>query len=1058
MLKKVLIGILFLPLLYALCGFAILPWWTINYLPSILKEKANISLNLEKMEFNPFTFELNLNNITLLTPTNEKVSSMEHLYIDYAPLALFKKEILVKTIIVKKPFLDINLDKNGTLNLASLYSTPKETVDENATSSSDLVVPLIFEHIELKDGELNFSDLQPKEPFAISFKQIDYVVNNLNFKKDDLSIHELQAFLQSGEKLTLASSISPESLKLHGEFTAELFPLSPFYKYLLSDSPIKLNRGNLTLKLPFYADLGKEKPIFNINNANFSFENVELNDTIYKKNISLPKFTISDVHFDQEDNISTHQLKLFVKENELLTLSSSMTNEPIKIQGNISIDNLALPAFYDYFASDIPAKMTSSNLFLNAFFDLDLAHKEPLVKVKDANLTLKNTAFATSKKEKIIDFPLLTLEHINFDLNKSAIFAKTVSLDDPFINIQLNKGYQTNLESLFTPKTTAKSTTKKSSQPAWNFELANLNINNASMLIKDNNVKAEPFKLNTFNAKIQNITSDNAKPILYDIKSMLNKKSKLAFQGSFTPSSMKTDLDIKIDNLSLDAIQPYINPFTTLVILEGYLSTDSKINAFFGKNPTIKANSNIKLKSLYTVDDLANPVIAWEQLDLKGLSYASEPSKLSIKKIDLLQPYVNLDIKKDTSTNFANIVKNKSDSSSSSEPLDLFIGPIVIKNAAAHFKDESLPIPFATYINKLNGEISTLDTKNTKPSVMKLEGKIDQYGYANISGSMLPFDFKENANLGILFKNIDMASLTPYSGKFVGYAIKEGKLSMDLSYEIKKGLMEGQNKINLDSLTLGEKIESEDATSLPLELAIAILKDRNGQIDIDLPVSGDMNEPDFKYGGIVWKAIGNLFGSLVTSPFKLLGSMLGIESESLKSVDFMAGSDKLVESEDEKMEQYKTILEKRAELKLFITPTFSEVADTKAIKEQKTNDAIEAIIAKAPKSEDSYGKAIASLFIQKHTPEAYSKLKAELQKEKLDAGAINEMALKKIIESTSITQEELHALAKQRANTIITTLATKFNIPQDRLIQDEDIKEGEAVRNKWIACPISVRN
>ena len=222
---------------------------------------------------------------------------------------------------------------------------------------------------------------------------------------------------------------------------------------------------------------------------------------------------------------------------------------------------------------------------------------------------------------------------------------------------------------------------------------------------------------------------------------------------------MKTDLDIKIDNLSLDAIQPYINPFTTLVILEGYLSTDSKINAFFGKNPTIKANSNIKLKSLYTVDDLANPVIAWEQLDLKGLSYASEPSKLSIKKIDLLQPYVNLDIKKDTSTNFANIVKNKSDSSSSSEPLDLFIGPIVIKNAAAHFKDESLPIPFATYINKLNGKISTLDTKNTKPSVMKLEGKIDQYGYANISGSMLPFDFKENANLGILFKNITLPLL-----------------------------------------------------------------------------------------------------------------------------------------------------------------------------------------------------------------------------------------------------------------------------------------------------------
>ena len=139
-----------------------------------------------------------------------------------------------------------------------------------------------------------------------------------------------------------------------------------------------------------------------------------------------------------------------------------------------------------------------------------------------------------------------------------------------------------------------------------------------------------------------------------------------------------------------------------------------------------------------------------------------------------------------------------------------------------------------------------------------------------------------------------MPSLTPYSGKFIGYAIQKGKLSMDLSYKIKQGLMEGDNKINLDSLTLGEKIESDEATSLPLGLAIAILKDSKGQIDLNLPVSGDSNDPEFRYGAIVWKAIGNLIGGIVTSPFSLIGSILGIETQSLQSIDFAAGASELI--------------------------------------------------------------------------------------------------------------------------------------------------------------------
>ena len=391
------------------------------------------------------------------------------------------------------------------------------------------------------------------------------------------------------------------------------------------------------------------------------------------------------------------------------------------------------------------------------------------------------------------------------------------------------------------------------------------------------------------------------------------------------------------------------------------------------------------------------------------------------------------------------------------DAMAVYIGDIALKRGTTHFQDASLLLPFATFADRLNGNISTLDTKNTKPSVLKLEGKVDKYGYAKIDGSILPFDLKDRANLKIIFKNIDMSSLSPYSGKFVGYAIKEGKLSMDLNYKIKKGLMEGANKINLDSLTLGDKIEIEDATNLPLGLAIAILKDSKGQIDIDLPISGDLNDPQFRYGSIVWKAFGNLIGSILTSPFKLLGSLLGIETENLKSIDFAAGEYALIDSEEEKMDQYRQILEKRTELKLIITPSFNETLDTKALQEQNITAQIEALIPKKTKEDDSYGKTIKKLYIQKYSDDAYSKLLKAYKADNLDVGTINDNLVAKLAESITITPEQLEALAFKRSDVIIQNLITNYKISPDRVLKNKP-QSGNAIREEWVGCDVSVSN
>ncbi len=172
---------------------------------------------------------------------------------------------------------------------------------------------------------------------------------------------------------------------------------------------------------------------------------------------------------------------------------------------------------------------------------------------------------------------------------------------------------------------------------------------------------------------------------------------------------------------------------------------------------------------------------------------------------------------------------------------------------------------------------------------MKLEGVVDEYGLARFAGDLSPFAPTDYMNVTATFRNVELTSMTPYSAKFAGYRIASGKLDADLEYLIQQRQLKGDNKIIVDQLTLGERVESPDAVNLPLELGIALLKDADGKIDLGLPVSGNLDDPQFSIGGIVWKAVVNVLTKIVTAPFRALGALLGVGSEELEGVSFDRG-------------------------------------------------------------------------------------------------------------------------------------------------------------------------
>jgi hypothetical protein len=195
--------------------------------------------------------------------------------------------------------------------------------------------------------------------------------------------------------------------------------------------------------------------------------------------------------------------------------------------------------------------------------------------------------------------------------------------------------------------------------------------------------------------------------------------------------------------------------------------------------------------------------------------------------------------------------------------------------------------------------------------------------------------------LNVVFKNVDMVPTSPYTMKFAGYRIAEGKISLDLQYKVRDGQLQGENQIVIDKLTLGERVDSPDAFKLPLELAIAILKDSDGRIDLGLPVSGNLNDPQFSYGALIWKAVGALLTRIVTAPFRAIGALLGIGGEKLEGIAFDAGSDRLLPPEREKLKQIAQLLAKRPQLKLSVPGHYSEAADGAALRTRAVRQEID---------------------------------------------------------------------------------------------------------------------
>jgi hypothetical protein len=393
-------------------------------------------------------------------------------------------------------------------------------------------------------------------------------------------------------------------------------------------------------------------------------------------------------------------------------------------------------------------------------------------------------------------------------------------------------------------------------------------------------------------------------------------------------------------------------------------------------------------------------------------------------------------------------------------PIPVKIGSVNITNLSARFADVSITPTVVTHIEGLNGTVQGLSSDQLAKAEISIEGAVDQYAPLTISGHINPLSTDVYTDLTVTLRNLDLPTVSPYSRKYTGYPITKGKLSLDLAYKISEKTLVGENKVLIDQITMGKKVESPDAVSLPIPLALALLKDRRGHIDIDLPVRGHLGDPEFRYGTVIWNALVNLLTKIATSPFAMVGRLLGVNGEELQYVAFPAGEAHMPPAEQEKLDAIGKALDDRPLLRLDITGAADSQVDRHALAVRQLREHLHKRKLVQASASGIKGEPVKDEEIELSSGEE-RRLLSELYVEKFGTqpqpsplpseGIIpdlppTEQMESKLVEAIQVEDEALRLLAQERAQAIREYLIQESKVPGDRLfVVEPDISPATGV-------------
>ncbi|MGY2214993.1 DUF748 domain-containing protein [Pseudomonas sp. SDO558_S425] len=629
---------------------------------------------------------------------------------------------------------------------------------------------------------------------------------------------------------------------------------------------------------------------------------------------------------------------------------------PIASEGKLKVTDGKMKVWWPYVRDAVPLVLEDGILNFSTDYKLSLA-KETELNLTNVALSVAPFAIKAPDGRPLARLQKLDVSETTVDLAKQQVIVGKIRSNKLETWAALEADGQLDWQKLFASQP-SKPATAPAAEPAtapatadlpkpapaapskpWQVLLKDVQLRDYQVHLADRSAKpAVALEVGPLNLDLQGFDSLNQSPFTLKLDTGVGKQGKLEATGQVNLSPVSAKLKVDTKDIDLRVAQSYISPFIRLELRSGMLGSNLDVNLKSTDPLAFQVTGRAQVDQLHTLDTMkTRDFLKWQRLVLEGVNYQHGDS-LSIDKVNLLQPYARFMINDDRTTNIDDLLipqpanspgKSAAKPAASKEkPLGIHIGQIAINDGSANFADFSLTPNFATAIQQLNGQIGTIDSRQAKPASVDVKGKVDRYAPVTIKGSVNPFDPMAALDIATSFKRVELTTLTPYSGKFAGFRIRKGRLNLDLHYVITKGQLKAENKVVVEQLQLGEKVDSADAVDLPIRLAIALLKDSDGKISIELPVTGDLNNPQFSVMPIVWQTLRNLVVRAATAPFKFIGGLIsGGGAQDLGNVSFAAGSSELSKDSQSALDSLAKALKERPALRLEIEGTAAASSD-----------------------------------------------------------------------------------------------------------------------------------
>ncbi len=494
--------------------------------------------------------------------------------------------------------------------------------------------------------------------------------------------------------------------------------------------------------------------------------------------------------------------------------------------------------------------------------------------------------------------------------------------------------------------------TKAPPAAAWHWRIERFELQDSALTLSDEKAgRAPPLKLSKLNARVEGLSDDFRQPLKLDSSGTVGKNGDYRVGGTLKLQPLAAELQVKTSRLDLAPLQSYVSVPLNVSLTSALLSNDGRVRyAEHAGQPEIDYGGRVALNRVRVQDKLSgDDFLRWNALNAGGVDVhiGSGAPKLSLGALALNGLYARVIVNSTGRLNLQDVVASPTAaqpvsvtraeatplpastatatpapaSSVKAPAAQIRIGGISLADSQLNYTDNFIKPNYTANITQLSGKVGSFGTTGGDPAPLSLQGSLDDNSPVDIEGTINPLAPVAFLDITGKAEGVELTHLSTYSSKYTGYPIVKGRLNANVHYQLDQGKLAADNHIFIDQLTFGDKVDSPGVSHLPVKLAVALLKDSQGRIDVDLPVSGSLDDPKFSVGGLIWHAFVNLIGKAVTSPFRLLGSAFGGGSggQDLGYVEFAPGSSALDAEAQKRLTLIVKALHDRPSLNLDIT-------------------------------------------------------------------------------------------------------------------------------------------